>query len=50
MLRIKQAMVVDEEFRKWFEQKVAEKPSRIHERWFREMAVEWAEAILRNSK
>lgn len=50
MLRIKQAMAIDEEFRKWFEQKVAEKPSRIHERWFREMAAERAEKILQNSK
>ena len=44
---VERAMAMDTEFKEWVESKVAEKPDRLHQTWFREMIMEWAESILR---
>lgn len=43
---VERAMKVDMEFKQWVEEKVAERPDRLYQTWFRELIAEWAEAIL----
>lgn len=44
---VERAMAMDTEFKEWVESKVAEKPDRLHQTWFRDIITEWAESILR---
>ncbi len=43
---VERAMAMDTEFKQWVETKVAEKSDRLHQTWFIEMIIEWAESIL----
>ena len=50
MLTVYKAMEIDSEFKQWVMEKITERPSRLHEKWFRTIIYEWAEKILKEVK